>query len=46
MKRKTETEMGGLREDIFGGSERGVENEREEQVEWRRLVETAVKRGK
>ena len=28
-KRKTETEMGGLHEERFGGSGRGVENERE-----------------
>ena len=41
-KRKTETEVGGLREERFGGIGRGVENERG-MGEWRRVVETAIK---
>ena len=43
-KRKTETRMGGLREERFGGSGREMENVGEGQGEWRRVVETAVKR--
>ena len=35
--------MGGLREEIFAGSGRGVENEGGDRGKWRRLVETAVK---
>ena len=38
----TETEMGGLREERFGGTGRGVENEGE-MGEWRRVVDFAVK---
>ena len=35
-KTKTQTEMGGLREEIFGCSVRGIENKREGWEEWRR----------
>ena len=31
--------MGGLREETFSGSGRGVENENEGRGEWRRVVE-------
>ncbi|KAI0231694.1 hypothetical protein LSAT2_017922 [Lamellibrachia satsuma] len=50
-KRKTETEMGGLREERFGGSGRGVGGEWEMSGDleqgmgkWRQVMETAVKR--
>ena len=36
--------MGGLREERFGGSGKGVDNKNKGQVEWRRVVETAMKR--
>ena len=36
--------MGGLCEGRFIGSERGVENEARDRREWRRLVDTVVKR--
>ena len=36
--------MGGLREERFGGSGRGVENESEGWGVWRQLVEATVKR--
>ena len=43
IKEKRKTETGGPSKEIFGGIERGVENESEGCGEWRRAVKTALK---